>query len=430
MGGVLSGSLLIAWATEVLSFFLSRGMAFAVLALLQVLPEFAVEAVITLEAAADPTNLQYVTANFTGANRLIVGLFLPMVFFMAAYRSRRFGSRLNAVQMPVESSIEIMALIVATLYSFTFVLRGSVSLGDAVILVGIYVTYLFLTYKLPPSESGEHEELPLVPRKIRTFAHRNQKFTILAFFVLGGGLLYVSVHPFFVNTLALGLVIGISSYFLLQWIAPFLSEFPEFITIVYWGRTGRAQLGLTNAISSKVNQWTLLIAMIPIVYGFGTWKAGGFSASLTFDETQQLEILLTAAQGLFAAAAFMNLRFHRWEAITLVVLWGIQLFDPLIDPLLPASLPHFFQPSVDPRTGEGIPHYIREWTTVAYLLLTPVALLGPKDRFLAIKGFRQVFRTHILRRATASVPLPGESETPAAPEPSPMAPHGPDKPSM
>lgn len=430
MGGVLSGSLLIAWATEVLSFFLSRGMAFAVLALLQVLPEFAVEAVITLEAAADPTNLQYVTANFTGANRLIVGLFLPMVFFMAAYRARRLGSKLNAVRMPVESSIEIVALIVATLYSFTFVVRGSVGFGDAVILVGIYVTYLFLTYKLPPSDSGDHEELPLVPRKIRTFANRNQKLTILAFFALGGWLLYISVHPFFVNTLALGAAIGISSYFLLQWMAPFLSEFPEFITIVYWGKTGRAQLGLTNAISSKVNQWTLLIAMIPIVYGFGTWKAGRFSASLIFDETQQLEILLTAVQGLFAAAAFMNLRFHRWEAITLVVLWGIQLFDPLIDPLLPSTLPYFFEPTPDPTTGEAIPHYIREWTTLAYLLLTPVALLLPKNRWAAFKGFRQMFRTYILQAPMPPAPPASEAEAPPTSESLPASSSEPDKPSM
>lgn len=411
MGGVLSGSLLIAWATEVLSFFLSRGMAFAVLALLQVLPEFAVEAVITLEAAKDPSGLQYVTANFTGANRLIVGLFLPMVYFMAAYRARRMGQRLAWVDLPKESSIEIVALTVATLYSFSFVFRGSVSLVDAVFLIAIYVAYILLTSRLPPSDDG-HEDLPLVARTIRSEPVRRQKLIIALFFLMGGSLLFVSVEPFYHNTLALGTAIGISSYFLLQWMAPFLSEFPEFITIVYWGKTGRAQLGLTNAISSKVNQWTLLIAMIPIVYAYGTWSGGALNPNIDFDDTQRLEVLLTAAQGLFAAAAFFNLRFFRWEAITLVVLWGIQLLDPLIDPYIHRAfpgLPYVFNPTINPRTGEAIPHFIREWTTWAYLILTPLVFFSPRYRWAAARGFVATLREHVFVPKTAAV---------AAPEPS------------
>ena len=414
MGGVLSGSLLIAWATEVLSFFLSRGLAFAVLALLQVLPEFAVEATITLGAAGDASQLKYVTANFTGANRLIVGLFIPLVFFMAAHRAKRRSQRIDWVDLPKESSIEVMALIVATLYSFTIVLRGRVSLVDAVILVAIYVMYLYLTYHMPP-EQEEHHALPLVPRTIRAQPVARQKWIIAAFFLIGGGLLYVSVHPFYVNTLELGAIVGIGGYFLLQWLAPFLSEFPEFITILYWGRTGRAQLGLTNAISSKVNQWTLLIAMIPVVYAYGTWKHGNLLGSLVFDDSQKLEILLTAAQGLFAAAAFLNLRFHRWEALALIVLWGIQLFDPLIDPWLEAqfgALPHYFAPAAD-EAGNLIPHYVREWTTVAYLILTPLAIFLPKERFAAIVGFKDVWKTLILRGHVT--PPPPTTEPPRNP---------------
>src|SRR5688572_25863798 len=125
-GGVLAATMLIAWATEVLSFFLSRGLAFAVLALLQVLPEFAVEAVITRSAAEDPINLQYVTANFTGANRLIVGLFIPLVFFMAFWRGRKQGRKVRFLELPIESSIEVVALVLATCYSFIIVARGDV----------------------------------------------------------------------------------------------------------------------------------------------------------------------------------------------------------------------------------------------------------------------------------------------------------------
>lgn len=394
MGGVLSASLLIAWATEVLSFFLSRGLAFALLALLQVAPEFAVEAVITRQAAENPANLQYVTANFTGANRLIVGLFLPMVFFMAASRARRRGETLRSIRLPQESSVEVVALIIPTVYSFSFVLRGNIGLADAALLVAMYVSYLFVAFRLPPSNE-EHHDLPLVPRHIRKQQVRNQKWIVAAFFLIGAGLLLGSVEPFYHNTIALGLVIGINAYFLFQWIAPFLSEFPEFVTITYWGKSGRAQLGLTNAISSKVNQWTLLIAMIPSVYVFSTWQLGRTAWTLPFDEAQRLEVLLTAAQGLFAAACLLNLRFDRWEAWTLLGLWAFQLLDPLIDPLLHARfgawLPHVFTPSTDPV----VPHYIREWTTGAYLVLSLWVLVRQPDRFAAIFGFAAMWRRYV-----------------------------------
>lgn len=394
MGGVLTGAMLIAWATEVLSFFLSRGLAFAVLALLQVLPEFAVEAVITTEAAVNPDNLYLVTANFTGANRLIVGLFLPIVFFMAAYRARKMGERIGHIQMPVESSIEVMALITATLYSFSFVFRAQVTLVDAVILIGMYSIYLVIIYKLPP-EDESHEDLPLVPRTIRKQPVGRQKMIVALLFILGGTLLFVSVHPFYTNTVALGLAIGIPAYFLFQWLAPLLSEFPELVTIVYWGKTGRAQLGLTNAISSKVNQWTLLIAMIPIVYFIGTYNVGRPDWSLNFDEAQQLEILLTAAQGMFAAGCFMNLKLHRWEAWTILGLWAIQLIDPLVDPFIYEifpNLPYFFEPSSHLATPH--PAYLREWITVIYLVLTPIVMLAPKQRFGAVHGFIHVWKEH------------------------------------
>ena len=47
---VLGSAMLIAWAAEAAQFLLSQGLALAILAWLQTLPEFAVEAVIAWEA--------------------------------------------------------------------------------------------------------------------------------------------------------------------------------------------------------------------------------------------------------------------------------------------------------------------------------------------------------------------------------------------
>ena len=58
---VLGSAVLIAWAAEAAQFLISQGLALAMLAWLQTLPEFAVEAVIAWQAgltAADPSLAQ------------------------------------------------------------------------------------------------------------------------------------------------------------------------------------------------------------------------------------------------------------------------------------------------------------------------------------------------------------------------------------
>src|SRR5215207_8453219 len=80
---VLGSAILIAWAAEAAQFFISQGLALAILAWLQTLPEFAVEAVIAWEAGKDPASCfvenppqgchsHLAIANYTGAIRLLV----------------------------------------------------------------------------------------------------------------------------------------------------------------------------------------------------------------------------------------------------------------------------------------------------------------------------------------------------------------------
>src|ERR1700687_3133407 len=85
--------MLIAWAAEAAQFLISQGLALAILAWLQTLPEFAVEAVIAWQAGKDPTRVHLAIAKFTGAIRLLVRLGWPLVYFVAAFYARRTGKR-------------------------------------------------------------------------------------------------------------------------------------------------------------------------------------------------------------------------------------------------------------------------------------------------------------------------------------------------
>ena len=74
---ILLAAFVIGWAAETAQTFMSRALAFSILAWLQTLPEFAVEASIAWRQEQD-----LMIANLTGSLRLIVGLGLPMIFFV------------------------------------------------------------------------------------------------------------------------------------------------------------------------------------------------------------------------------------------------------------------------------------------------------------------------------------------------------------
>src|SRR5215510_547357 len=88
-----SAALLIAWGAEAMQFMVSQGLALALLAWLQTLPEFAVEADIAWNAARNTPGYSdhLVTANFTGSIRLIMGFGMPTVFFIRWWSLRRKG---------------------------------------------------------------------------------------------------------------------------------------------------------------------------------------------------------------------------------------------------------------------------------------------------------------------------------------------------
>jgi len=77
-------------------------------------------------------------------------------------------------------------------------------------------------------------------------------------------------------------------------------------------------------VSSNINEWTMLAAMIPIVFSL---SAGGVS-TIHFDEFQLTEILLTIVQSGLAFMLLLNMKFSWYEALGLFLLWAIQFARP------------------------------------------------------------------------------------------------------
>jgi cation:H+ antiporter len=92
--------------------------------------------------------------------------------------------------------------------------------------------------------------------------------------------------------------------------------------------------GLGTLLSSKVNQWTLLVGSLPLVFAI---SAGVFHG-LPLDSLQREELFLTAAQSVFACAVLVNRRLSVKEAWAL---FGLFISQFVLGALLPDSAKEF-----------------------------------------------------------------------------------------
>src|SRR3954466_8565336 len=143
---ILLSAFIIAWAAEAAQFLIAQGLALAILAWLQTLPEFAVEAVIAWQAGKDPTKTHLAIANFTGSLRLLVGLGWPMIYFVAAAFGWKRTHKFVELELEDEHSVEIFGLLLPILYFVFIWWKGSLSLWDAFPLTAFYFAYLFILW--------------------------------------------------------------------------------------------------------------------------------------------------------------------------------------------------------------------------------------------------------------------------------------------
>src|ERR687891_1030466 len=78
---IFGAAFMLSWAAELAQLEMSQALALALLALIAVLPEYAVDMYFAWMAGKDPKYTAYATANMTGANRLLIGLGWAAVIF-------------------------------------------------------------------------------------------------------------------------------------------------------------------------------------------------------------------------------------------------------------------------------------------------------------------------------------------------------------
>ena len=365
---ILLASLLITWGAEAAQFFVAQGFALAILAWMQTLPEFAVEAVLAWHRQT-----AYLMANLTGALRLLTGLAWPLIYLTAAVVYRRRNHRpLRTITLDPHHSIEVIALVPPLFYALFIWWKANLHFYDACVLIAIYVVYLVILTKLPPQEKEDAEELGRVPRAVVNAPPKMRNLGIFLCFAAGGTLIYFTAAPFLGSIMAVASAIGIPAFIVIQWFAPVISEFPELASTFYFARQSeKAPVAIMNIASSNINQWTLLVAMLPLVFSMSE----GAITSFDLNPEQRSELLLTIAQSLTGITFLLNMEFAWWEALAMFILFAIQFV-----------LPIFF--------GSGV----RQWITAAFFIWTAIESIRIAWRRrmpAAWTNFLETWRAHV-----------------------------------
>ncbi|MGI5239491.1 sodium:proton exchanger [Dactylosporangium sp. CA-139066] len=361
---IVGAAFLLAWAAEAAQVDVSAGLAVAVLALIAVLPEYSVDFVFTWRggeaaaqygAACGPPGAatpacSLALANMTGANRILVGVGWVLVVLIAWRRSRSRGIRLGRAD-----AVPLAFLTIASLYCLLLPFKRTLTLWDTAVLVAVFAAYSWRVSRAPAGEpdlvgpSAWVGDLPKAPRRT----------AVIALFVVSAGVILLAAEPFAQSLVDTGAQLGISQFLLVQWVAPLASEAPELLVAGLYAWRLHTTEALGALVSSKVNQWTLLVGTLPLVFAI----SAGTTSGLPIEMAQRGELLLTAAQSLLAIALLLGLTLSLRSALLLAGLFVAQF-------VLAAVVPARW--------------HDRElvWLSVLYLALAAVAVIRKRREVL------------------------------------------------
>ncbi len=381
---IVGAAFIISWAAEVIQLDVGGGLALAILALIAVLPEYAVDFVLTAEAGREFAETgaaerfgPLALANMTGANQLLIGVGWPLVILLGTWRVKKTKATPSQAEMASSTtilleraqSVDIAYLAIASIYGMTLFLKDTLGLVDAFVLIGIYVAYMIrLSGATPgaPHLVGPSAYIALLPKTTRRIVN-------YALFVVSGAVIIIVAHPFAESLIELGAKIGVDEFLLLKWLAPLASEAPELIIATLFAWRLAARTGIGALISSKVNQWTLLVGTLPIVFMIFAGQVHG----LPLDQVQRDELWVTATQSVFAVAIIASRSVSRREAWVMLALFGVQFAESWL--------------AATGVISEGISAAARIGVGVMFLLAAVVVLKGHFNLFGRV--LRDGFRT-------------------------------------
>ena len=323
---ILAAGFMLSWGAEAAESRVSQGLMLAGLALVTVLPEYAIDIYYAFRAGQMPDSnyVHYAAANMTGANRLLVGAAWPMVVFLHWRRTRD-----RAVELKSSNRVELFFLLLASLYAFVILIKDRIDLVDFAALLAIFGAYIWRVSRSlrrgeTPVQDDDDDDDDVEPGPaaiLETLTPRAQWGWTAGLTLVAGAIILLSAEPFAEAMIASGRVLGVDEFLLIQWVAPLTGESPEILLAILFVFAAKPGSALIALVSDKINQWTLLVGALPVAMSIGA----GTLISLPLSNRQHEEFFLTAAQSIFGISLLLGLRLRLGGAIALAILFAGQL---------------------------------------------------------------------------------------------------------
>ena len=323
-GAILAAGFMLSWGAEAAESRVSQGLMLAGLALVTVLPEYAIDIYYAFRAGQAPQSnyVHYAAANMTGANRLLVGFAWPMVVFLHWRRTRD-----RAVELLPSNTVELTFLLLASIYAFVILLKDRIDLVDFAVLLAIFGAYIWRVSRslrrgeAPIDEDDDDDAEPGPAAILETLKPGAQWAWTAGLTLTAGAIILLSAEPFAEAMIGSGRALGMDEFLLIQWVAPLTGESPEILLAILFVFAAKPASALIALVSDKINQWTLLVGALPVAMSIGA----GTIIPLPLNARQHEEFFLTAAQSLFGISLMLGLRLRLGGAIALAILFGGQL---------------------------------------------------------------------------------------------------------
>lgn len=311
---VVAAAFLLAWACEAAQVDIANGLVVAVVAFVAILPEYLVEVHFALLGHAE-----YVTANLTGASRLLLGLAIAMPAVVALLPGRWRRLHLGPLELPAPHRVELAVLAVAAGWSTRAVVTGRLTLLDSAVLIGMYVVYL----RRATTAGGESPEPLGVAAQLAALPRERRRRWARSLMAYAAFVILLTAVPFGEAVLGAGSILRISPYLLLQWIVPVATETPEIVVAFVLLTHGRGGQSIAVLLAGAVSQYTIALGTLPLAYAVGPG-----TGPLPLAGRERVELLLTVGVALYAVAALLTLRLRRADSSIMLAAFAAQLLLP------------------------------------------------------------------------------------------------------
>jgi cation:H+ antiporter len=311
--GVVAAAFLLGWAADAGEAVFHGGLLLAAVALATVLPELIIEV-----RFAYVQELELVTANLTGATRLLLtgAIAMPLAVAYLAYRRRQPAQPFKLAE---SRRLELAMLLIASIFAIQIVVRGELTLAGGIVLVALYVLYARRVQGTPDEEPA----VVGVGAGLLSLPPRYRRPAIAALIGVAAAVIATIANPFADALLETGTSLGLDPYRLIQSIVPLVTEAPEFVVVAVLVANRRPAQGLAVFLAASVSQWTLGFGALSFAY-----LAGGGGTALPVGGRELVELGLTIAVTLFVVAALASLRPERVDAWLMLGLFVVEFSYP------------------------------------------------------------------------------------------------------